>query len=66
MSLPDKTAVQSMDYGSDGSPHVIVPAKASIDLNTLDYGDEGSPLWGPGDTTPPPAPARKAIMFIIT
>jgi hypothetical protein len=45
MSLPDKSALQSMDYSYFGEPFVRVVASSSINPDTLDYSFLGEPFW---------------------
>ena len=43
MSLPTPTQILALDFAFNGSPYVIVPAKASVSLGGMDFAEEAHP-----------------------
>ena len=44
MALPVQTAIATGDYPSRGLPYLNLPAKSSIDTQTMDYPSRGLPF----------------------
>lgn len=66
MARPTKTEVLTLEYSLDGSPHVNVAAKSTIDLDTIENSLDGSPWYGAEETSTPPASTFKPIVVFFT
>lgn len=66
MSLPTPTQILALDFAFNGSPYVIVPAKASVSLDGMDVAEEAHPV-GYGVTSGAGAGAVvRRVIFVST
>ena len=65
MSLPTNAQILALDFAFNGSPFVIVPAKASVSLAGMNVAEEAHPM-GYGATTAGGGTVARPVIFVCT